>query len=104
MENKQRELFMHSKVTKKNKSRRTVAGIVDYDNSTITIGVSQCSRADTFLKEKGRMISLARANKKPVEKRKFDITTENPIVIFKEMAVAAIANNDLQQWHTKEKV
>lgn len=41
----------------------TLAGIIDENNKTVTIGVAKCNPSDSFSRKKGRMIALGRAAK-----------------------------------------
>lgn len=90
MENR-KEVFMHTKTKKPNKSKKTVAGIINFDNRTVCFGVAQCCKQDTFLKSKGRSIAIGRATKCP-----FTLTyteEQNPFEVFREQATTYLKSN-----------
>lgn len=43
----------------------TVTYIIDYKNDLVEFGAAQCHKNDTFIKQNGRHIALARLEKKP---------------------------------------
>lgn len=89
-----REVFMHSAV-KKNKSRVTVAGIINYDNKTVSVAKSQCSTNDVYVKDRGRNIAIGRALKhgKVIKFKK----PEDAMKLFKIEALNLIPKNIRRQ-------
>lgn len=65
-----RTVFVHSKPTeKKNKSRVTVAGIIDYEAKTIALHAARNNPkyGDVWTKKDGRERALGRAKKRPLQ-------------------------------------
>jgi len=60
---KDQTFLFHEKETNSKGQRRTFAGKIS--NGVMSIGVSTCGRNDQFIKERGRVIALGRADKKP---------------------------------------
>lgn len=83
-----RTVFTHSKPSaKKNKSRVTVAGIINYDTKEVSVHASRNNPnyKDVFNKKEGRERALGRAKKRPLETRTFNEPKEG-IQVFLEMA------------------
>jgi len=77
---KDQTFLFHEKETNSKGQRRTFAGKIS--NGVMNIGISTCGRNDQFIKERGRVIALGRADKKPSMTITVDNNTDTRDLFF----------------------